>query len=308
MDDKAKEAIKLAITGTVPERNDEIENIWDDYNINVHLSADKEGFNMESGYGTIIYDHKTKIFCWVMGMAVQEFYKNIIRELSEHKISGKQFDIEQYNQRKLCGMSKYIDLMKVLLKTDNLDTVQWNYSIPYPYLGKPQDANGMMAFDLICMSEAFNNLHEIKHIIIKEDNVCIEAHAEELACDLYARNFMLDKISKYCIDTSYDFDLVKSKRLMAVALSCSLFYMASSVKSWIDTEGHPSALKRIENLFNAMTIYDDDHACAYLVTMLIFVANAYEIELGCLDIKNYKSCAYNIAKKLEEYAVNFQNI
>ncbi|MDR2226864.1 MAG: hypothetical protein LBE52_12810 [Providencia sp.] len=204
-------------------------------------------------------------------------------------------------------MSKYIDLMKALLKTDNLDTVQWNYSIPYPYLGKPQDDNGMMAFDLICMSEAFNNLHEIKHIIIKEDNVCIEAHAEELACDLYARNFMLDKISKYCIDTSYDFDLVKSKRLMAVALSCSLFYMASSVNSWIDTEGHPSALKRIENLFNAMTIYDDDHACAYLVTMLIFVANAYEIELGCLDIKNYKSCAYNIAKKLEEYTVNFQN-
>ncbi len=260
---------------------------------------------MASAYSTILYDQKSKAFCWVMGMAAQEFYTNTIRALSEHKALNKPFDIEKYNQSNFSNMNIYIYLMKELLKAENFDLVKWNSSIHHPYRGKPFDINGMMAFDLICMSEAFNNLHEIKHIIIDKDSVSMEPHVEELTCDLYARDFMLNKILNYHRETKDDYDLVRSKRLIAVALSCSLFYMASPVKNWLDTQMHPSALKRIKNLFTSMTIYDDDHACAYLVTMLIFVANAHEIKLGCLDIKSYKTCAYNIAERLEEYATNY---
>ena len=307
MDDKAKKAIKLVIISTVPEREDEIEKIWDSYNINVHLSVDKDGFNMASAYKTIIYDHKTKVFCWVMGMAVQEFYKNIIQVLSKHKDSKSLFNVEQYIKSNSPNMNLYIDLMKELLTTKNFDEItNWSITIPHPDQGKPIYIDGMMAFDLICMSEAFNNLHEIKHIIIDKDNVSMEPHVEELTCDLYARDFMLNKILNYHCKTKDDYRLVRSKRLMAVALSCSLFYMASPVKSWIDTEGHPSALRRVKSLFENMAISDNDHAHAYLVTMLIFVANTYEIELGCLEIKSYKTCAYNIAERLEEYATNYQ--
>lgn len=302
----ANDAFKNAVIGTVPERKDEFELLWSENNVNVILSDDYYGFDLKSGvFDSIVYNHKTMTVCWVVGFCAQISFSALHEKIYSCKNTGHPLNIvnlysDSIKQKIINGAN----LVKQLLDAEKFDNVKWVSDIPHPDMQKPNDVNGEMFFDISCMSMAFNILHELKHLSIKKDNENLTDHDEELACDDFAKHFIIDNIKDYSNSSGDDYSLVKNKRLMAIALSCSLFYMITPPSHWLGSETHPSISRRVKALFNSFDIADNDYASCYLSTSLLMVLFVFNIKVNELNVITLKSLSFNLLDKLDEFAIN----
>ncbi|WP_025154980.1 phage exclusion protein Lit family protein [Morganella morganii] len=306
MNTTPEDAFKMAVLGTVPEKKDEFELLWSQNEININLSKDYQGFKLQSGaYNSIIYSHKTMVTCWVVGACAQisfDAWHQIILRCQKDSIKLSLIDLFSDSISK--DLSSGARLVKRLLDADNFDDVTWYPKIPHPDLGKPIDVSGQMFFDVSCMSMAFNILHEINHISISNNGENLTGYEEEFACDAFAKRFLLEDIIKYSSLSGDDYNTVRSKRLMAIALSCSLFYMITQPKHWLESKSHPSISERVRALFCAVDISDNDLSCCYLSTSLLMVLLIFNVEVDELKCTTLKSLSFELLDILDDFARN----
>lgn len=302
----ANDAFKNAVIGTVPERKDEFELLWSENHVNVILSDDYYGFNLKSGvFDSIVYNHKTMTVCWVVGACAQISFGAWHQEILSCQKDSCSLNVDNLrsdsiNQQLIEGAY----LVKQLLDAKKFDDVKWTSRIPHPDMQKPDDVNGKMLFDLSCMSMAFNILHELKHLSIKKYNENLTDYDEEFACDDFAKYFIIDNIKDYSNSSGEDYSLVRSKRLMAIALSCSLFYMITPPSHWLGSITHPPISRRVKKLFNSFDIADNDVACCYLSTSLLMVLFVFNIKVNELKAVTLKTLSFKLLDILDQFAMD----
>ena len=81
----------------------------------------------------------------------------------------------------------------------SIETFTWPAHIPAPNAPPPQDMTERAVVDLIRIAGAYVFLHKIRHVIFSADgNRPQDNHTEEIACDRFARDLLLERIGDYC--------------------------------------------------------------------------------------------------------------
>jgi len=270
-ENKVAEAIKRVILESTPERRDELEEIWSEYSHNFFLSDDKPGFSIEAGpYGLLLFTNRTMQAVWMLGFAAWKALYCFSVPLYLLQVTNQNFNV-----RTLCkfpGQSEaessyenLINSIKELVNLERLNEFQWPSDVPRPYNGKPENIEGSVIFDLNCMATAYIFLHEIQHLKFRQEGKTdLDPKDEEILCDKFAREVLLDNLDKYSKDSGYSLEKLKTKRAMSIAFASFILLVITPKQSWGGTRSHPSITRRIEELTQSLQLPENDNFWIYL--------------------------------------------
>lgn len=307
MEAPESQAVKAAILGSAPERQEELEKLWEEHSPQINQASDKEGFTLEAGsFELILFDHKTMCKLWLFGFSTQRAFNLFLPYLYLSQITKNSFNphalIEEDSKSShALRIHEIIKAIRALKEVSSLEDINWPSSVPKPYSGKPSDLNGSMAFDLLCMVAAYCFLHEFRHVQIRNEGKDLDVHEEEFECDSYARDFLLGKIDEYSNATGYDKALLINKRSMAMALASVLLYVITPELCWSGSSTHPAISKRIKNITSALEVEDDDYFWTYLSCALISVIRIDDIEIQDTVVVDQKGYALFLIQSIENH-------
>lgn len=307
MEAPESQAVKAAILGSAPERQEELEKLWEEHSPQINQASDKEGFTLEAGsFGLILFDHKTMCKLWLFGFSTQRAFNLFLPYLYLSQITENSFNphvlIEEDSKSShALRIHEIIKAIRALKEVSSIEDINWPSSVPKPYSGKPSDLNGSMAFDLLCMVAAYCFLHEFRHVQIRNEGKDLDVHEEEFECDSYARDFLLGKIDEYSNATGYDKALLINKRSMAMALASVLLYVITPELCWSGSSTHPAISKRIKNITSALEVEDDDYFWTYLSCALISVIRIDDIEIQDTVVVDQKGYALFLIQSIENH-------
>lgn len=279
-----RKLINSIILASSPEKQGELEGLWEKYSPQFNLRDDNSGFSLSVIFGTVVFDHKSLCNMWLLGFAAQKAFSAyspliILSNLMNIKISHDSLPGDAEQTAQLADFKLIIDKILELKKLSNIDDFSWPEDVPKPYDGKPLDVNGAMAFDLICMSGAYCFLHEVQHLRFDSDGRGIDVYEEELQCDKFARDTLLSEVSKYSAESGYNENVVYAKRAMSIALASFLLFAITPKENWGKTETHSKIKDRINKLAKSVDIDGNSYFWIYFGSLTMSIAYYNEIEV-----------------------------
>lgn len=248
-DEQIQSIIREILIGCIPERGKELSDFWDDFQLKLRLTPDT--FNNEKiifqggAYREIWFNFRVLIAFWIGSFAAWEGYSAIFH------IFDRQDDYpvsDNFDKLKKC-LSAFDTVV-----SSNCET---NITLPsfIPELGKlPKNGENMdwqAAAELATLAMGWAFLHEVRHIQHQQQGTSgcdeITRRSEELDCDTFATNFMLDKAQEYSISTRENLESVIRKRQLGIYFA--LFTVTLLAKdNWEETISHPAVTDRIRNV------------------------------------------------------------
>ena len=121
---------------------------------------------------------------------------------------------------------------QTLIDAPDLDSAPWPPDLPRPSADRDalNDPQYRGAFDLTCLAVAFTLFHEFRHVML--DRVKArhdDRREEELACDVWAREFMTANLASYAEAHGHSFQDVLQKRSMGFALAALILHEITPV-------------------------------------------------------------------------------
>ena len=300
-------AVIELIKATSPEFAERIEKLWIKYKPNIQIASDQSGFKLEAGaYKMLVFNPMTMTRLWLLGFAAQKSFAAYIPAImisklnnlwneEELNLADERFDIKN-------EYGNIVDVVSELENPERMKYITWPSSVPKNegVPKKPTDSNGMMAFDLLCMSLAYCFLHEFKHIIFQapENKSPDDPHEEEYECDAFAQEILLANLEEYSASSGYDFSLLRSKRLMAIALSSLFLFQFTPKEYWIHAKGHPPIRDRIKARFENANIGDDDLSWLYLSCILLSQLRKNNSPFEITRLNSHEDICYQIIDSL----------
>lgn len=306
MEESSVEEIKLLLGGAIPEKRTEMEEYLQKYAPHIARCDDRPGFTVEAGaFGILKFTQRTMHQMWILGFAANQAlhsYSSIIAVLWVH--TGE-FDTNHLNEipEQNIEEEKYENLIYsvyALSRENNTADFAWPNEVPSPENKKPTDVEGSVVFDLVCMSGAFVFLHEMKHIAFSIDgNAPKDPHEEELACDSFAKNMMLDSLNEYSEQSGYDLAKLYSKRTISISLALFFMLVITPVEAWSGTEKHPSIKTRIESLVNDLPILDNDILWLYMSSLFLSHLRYLSKSHIALKFQSTRELAMKLVEEIE---------
>jgi hypothetical protein len=131
----------------------------------------------------------------------------------------------------------------------SVDAFEWPSHIPEPTSPPPCRTRERAIVDLVKFAAAYAFLHETRHVMFTNDgNPPADARDEEIECDKFARDFLLQKIPEYCASTGYPEEGVLNKRLMGVALGAFNLVAVTPKETRSGSMSHPPLGSRLREL------------------------------------------------------------
>lgn len=288
-----EQVIKLNILGTVPERANEFKSLWGKYSPDVVLSIDKPGYDIHAEYGLrLSFNQRTFHQIWLLGFASWSAFVTYCAPIYLSKINSIPLDISllEHNDQKESEQA-YVNIISEVEKLSSVNFIEdykWSKKIPSPKNIDFNNNQQKATFDTTAMASAFILLHEIRHIQISKENYKFDNHKEELDCDYYAKNFILEKVEEYSTSTRSNSLDVLSKRATSLAVVVHLFLAKVPLQNWNGTDSHPPLSDRISPFVNDIEQPDNDFYWLYLSSILLAQLRINNISLELTTIHNYK--------------------
>ena len=229
--DTAKGAVITLFDGVMPERQEEIERLWEKYDPHVNIVDDALGITLNSTKRRIRFGQKTMDIFWLIcfsGWRAIECYSphvicshlmgitigELIRE------DNKLIEVErEYKERRVA--------VKSFINATDIGDISWPPDLPRPSANRNalNSSQYKATFDLTCFAIAFTLLHEFRHVMLDTDEQRpIDRREEELACDVWARQMMIAKLEKYSKKHGHSYHDVLRKRSMGLALAAIILH------------------------------------------------------------------------------------
>lgn len=267
-DEEIQTAIRNMFLGVAPEREEELKQFWDRYQLRFNLLADNSldgSFIMDAGaYRDIRFNHRALRAFWVATFAAWEGY----RACSE-------------GETDLTNFKSLISCVRAIMNADNPILVPLPNGIPEPGVfveaeGNPQ---GRAAAELAVFASGWALMHEVRHIQHQQDgsSASIDAasedkHKEEASCDEYATNFILEHVDNYAREQGVELRLVEQKRQAGIHFAMFALVIMSE-NQWKETISHPSMQNRINSSWKQM-----DALGLNLIAALVSVGAFYTLK------------------------------
>ncbi|MBZ0221177.1 MAG: hypothetical protein K8I01_12195 [Candidatus Methylomirabilis sp.] len=300
----AAEGVKRVILASAPERIEDFNHIWKEYNPQIVFTKDKKDFSIQAGpFNSIIFNHKTMCKIWILGFAMQKAfnaYSSLLAmaQLLRFNISDTTFNDDELIEAE-AEIQSLISSVLNLADLECIDDFQWPENIPLP-IGKPKDLEGSLVFDLLCMAAAYCFLHELQHVIINASGEEIKPTEEEMRCDEFARKFLLAHIEEYSKVSGYPLMAVKNKRAMSIALATVVILVFTPKKNWYGSITHPSVGQRILALTDYLNLSENDLFWSYFSSLLLSQIRRDRIKLEDLIIQNQKDFCLQLINLLNK--------
>ena len=264
-DADVQNAVRNLFIGVVPERKSELFKLWKKYDLrfNILTNAGPDGlFVFDAGiYRDVRFNNRAMRAFWLASFVAWEGYRAITISSAADKL-----DLTRFREMVNCFFR--------ILKEKNLEAISLPIGIPDPGMLPDGKKNPEMrtAAELAIFATGWALLHEVRHLQHQQEGTGAawgdppeKLREEELSCDLYATQFLLDKVDKYATDVHKPVDKVRQKR--EIGIYFALFAMVLiGADRWHETDTHPGMEQRIAKVMEGMnadgTRYSDTIAHA----------------------------------------------
>lgn len=264
------------IGGAVPERADEIAELWAKYAPSVEVVPSRQGTTMEAKKEKIRFDLKTIEAFWLVGFSAWRSIETYspavvlgpsaqltVDQFLSHDAALPQFEID-YKGRLAMAQS--------IIGGKDTDFSNWPPDLPRPQADRERLANQQerVAFDLVALSLATALLHEFRHVMfLQNGNKPSTLREEEIACDVWARGFLTGKLAGYAKSHDHEYQAVLTKRAMGMALSAVVLHaMTPSHVHWGNAQ-YPPLADRIAALIGNVSLPENSYFWTFTAGLLI---------------------------------------
>ena len=247
-----RQTIHEMLLAVAPERTEELQHYWDEFSPQFNILEDDgpDGPVVldAGGYVNIRFNHRIMRLFWLSSFALWEGYSAY-----HHYVETEQTDLIRFME--------IVDCFEATRIAVDVDTVPWPTWLPLPGdLVDPEPGNpARVGGELAIFGVSWAVLHELQHLIHQQqgtastwDDVDACRH-EELSCDAFATNILLERIHEYPVDSAHDAAAVLAKRQTGIC--CALFAMTLLARdNWGPGTRHPAVQERIDHVFGLMDV------------------------------------------------------
>lgn len=254
---QAQHVVLTLLKAVIPERSLEIDVLWQRFNPAVEVVPDSSGIAMDATRHRIRFDGKTMRVLWLMGFNGWQSVTLYSPAIVLSGPLGLSIDaiLKEDDERGLLE-SDYRSRTRMaenVMNAKNGDDIPWPEDIPAPGEDREQLGSDQQkaTFDLVCMATAFVLLHEFRHVMFHADGTRPEQRLEEeIACDVWARSFMTEKVSEYARITGQPYHAILQKRAMALALGAVILHdITPEFERW-GSKDYPPIADRIHSMIS----------------------------------------------------------
>lgn len=271
-----KEIVVANMKGAVPERHDEIMAMWAHYNPKVVISQYAKRITLNATKERIEFDTKTMEVFWLIGFsgwrAIECYSPHVICSA----ISGQTIEALIQDDQELAEVELAYRERRAAAQTliDAVDpaAAPWPPDLPRPNANRDAltDPQYQTAFDLSCLAVAFTLFHEFRHVMLDYDKQRPQdLREEEIACDVWAREFMTAKLDAFARDHGHDYHQVLRKRSMAFALAALILHEITPVWDHGGNAAYFSVSTRLETILDNTPLPENDDFWIFAASLLI---------------------------------------
>jgi Peptidase U49 len=298
-----QQTVIALMLGAVPERKDEIETLWTKYNPDVLLVADAKRVTLDADKDRIRFDTKTIDVFWLIGLsgwrAIECYSAAVLLSAASGKTVAGLLEIDEelgaiernYNERRAAAQA-LIDAAESAL-------APWPPDIPQPSADRNalDDAQYRAAYDLTCLAVAFTLLHEFRHVMLDHDTTRPnDLREEEMACDVWAREFMTSKLASYAQEHGHDYSAVLRKRSMGLALATLILHEITPVWDHGGNQSYFSVADRMKAILDNTPLHENDHFWVFAASLLIGIFRQKNVAIGAPSMNARELARYLIDK------------
>ena len=276
--DDPREAVMELLLGVAPERRAEIEYLWEKYYPRVEICNNACGVTLNATRERIAFDPKTIDVFWLIGFsgwcAIECYSSHIIcSSVTKQEIEKllredcKLQAIERdYKERRAAVHS-------LINARDALD-IRWPPDLPRPSADRNalEDAQYKASYDLTLLAIAFALFHEFRHVMLDADRKRpADRREEELACDVWAREFMTAKAAVYAEQHGHSHTEVLRKRSMGFALAALVLHDITPVLDHGGNRQYFSLADRLTAILCNTALPDHDPFWVFTASLLLGV-------------------------------------
>jgi Peptidase U49 len=271
-----REAVITLMKGTVPERISEIHSLWKLYNPAVCIVRDAERVTLNATKDCIAFDAKTRNVFWLIGFAgwraIECYSPHVIWSVSSGQTVADLIaadddlaEVERaYKERRAAAQA--------LIDAAEPELAPWPDDLPRPTSDRHAfaDSQDKVAFDLTCFALALALFHEFRHVMLDQDQARpADRREEELACDVWARDFMTAKLAAYARSRGLNYHEVLRVRSMGFALAALVLHEITPFWDHGGNQEYFSVATRMEAILDNTRLAEDDHFWNFTGSLLV---------------------------------------
>lgn len=271
-----KNAVIFLMQGAVPERKDEIASLWAQYPADVILMPDAKRVTLNANKDRIAFDAKTMDVFWLIGFAgwkAIECYSPLVvwsaasgQSIADLiKVDTNLDDVERNYKERRAALQAFVE-------SADVDSAAWPPDLPRPSANRDalDDPQYKSTFDLTCLTAAFAFFHEFHHVVLDRENRRHgDRREEEMACDVWAREFMTVKLAKYAQDNGHDYHDVLRMRSMGLALAALILHEITPIRDYGGNRCYFSVADRLKAILDNTPLPENDHFWRFAASLLI---------------------------------------
>ncbi len=267
------------IEGAAPEARSGWRDFCDRYQVTVHPIADRKGLTIQARKTRIEFDQKSMHWLWLLGFAGWKAWRLHGPHLFWKWLTAQQIDPAlrsadlSYSEAE-ANYEALLYAMRDIRDLDNAEDINWPQSSPRPQVDKTGfDVEDQAAFDLTTIALAYILLHEARHVRFYVEKERPNPVDEELACDSFARDFILGGAAQYAIDTCQSINDVVAKRSAGLALGAFALYELTPLDCRGGASTYPPIADRLDLIYEAVILPPEswfwDFAASLLVALIV---------------------------------------
>lgn len=246
-------AAKALFVGLAPEKSDELQQLWDDYQLQFCLFADGGGLLLEGGaYRYVHFNHRALRVIWVSAFAAWEAYVCAQSAFGDEEIRSSD------RLRELLALALEIRDAK------DPEVVPLR-GLPEPG-ALPADPQQRAPSELAMFATGWAMMHEVRHLKHQQDFTATVdgdppemARAEELSCDRYAAEYLISNVAEYARAHAADGSKIRMKRALGVYFG-AIALIVLGHPTWSETPSHPAISDRLRALRSILSADGLDEA------------------------------------------------
>ena len=279
-------AVKSLLLGAAPERQRDIADLWQRYAPKVSVVEDAKGINICASRCRIQFDHKSLEAIWLLGFngwrSIETYSPAIILAgitgggLKEAIGTDQELATFEMDYRSRSSSARSI------IEAHSSANIAWPHDVPRPDVVRETlcGHQEIAAFDLVCLATAYVFLHELRHVKFLSDGDCpVDRREEELACDVWARSFLTDKVGVYAESFGEDFTRVFDKRSMGIALGAMILHEITPETARFGTVDYPPISMRIQALISGSRLAKESHYWLFVACLLVGIFRQAHLSL-----------------------------
>ena len=295
---------KSLLLGTVPERSNEIEALWSKYNLRFRLCASSQDVKLDATADRIAFNTKTIDLFWLIGYsgwrAIECYSPHVLLSPVRKKKIVHLMELDEELPEVERDYKERRASVRSLMRARDTCEISWPPDVPHPTADRSSldGCQEKAAFDLTCFAVSFAMLHEIHHVVLdSEKKRPEERREEEMACDEWARSFMLEELKHYAEKHGKEYQDVLRIRSMGLALAALTLHDITPELEHGGNQEYPPLADRLRTILCKTALAENDHFWVLASSLLLGIFRQRHLSVD-VEPMNAKELTATLLAKL----------